>query len=84
VVAAEGYQPAPELPDMLRSIYAQPQSTYAPSILVDMEEGRPTEGEHTIGDLVDRATQRGIAVPILTSARCNLQAYEVGRSSGGP
>jgi len=60
VVAAEGYPPASELPGMLRGVYAQPASTYAPSILLDMEECRPTEGEHTIGDLVDRATQRGI------------------------
>jgi 2-dehydropantoate 2-reductase len=48
-------------------------------MLIDMEEGRPTEGEHTIGDLVDRATRRGICAPILTAARCNLQAYEINR-----
>jgi len=70
VVAAEGYPPASELPGMLRGVYAQPASTYAPSILLDMEECRPTEGEHPSGDLVDRATPRGIAVPILTCARC--------------
>jgi len=69
VVAAEGYPPASELPGMLRGVYAQPASTYAPSILLDMEECRPTEGEHPIGDLVDRATPRGIAVPILTCVR---------------
>jgi 2-dehydropantoate 2-reductase len=44
-----------------------------------MEQGRPTEGEHTIGDLVERANRRGVAVPILTAARCNLQAYELRR-----
>jgi ketopantoate reductase len=47
-------------------------------MLVDMEEGRPTEGRHTIGDLVERAAQRGVAAPILTAALCNLQAYELG------
>ena len=49
-------------------------------MLVDIEEGRPTEGEHTIGDLVDRVTRRGVSVPILSAARCNLQAYEINRS----
>ena len=48
-------------------------------MLVDMEEGRPTEGGHTIGDLVERAARRGVAAPILTAALCNLQAYELGR-----
>jgi 2-dehydropantoate 2-reductase len=63
-------------------VYAQPASAYAPSILLDMEECRLTEGEHTIGDLVDRATPRGIAVPILTCARA-VQAYYIGRTWGG-
>jgi len=52
-----------------------------PSLLVDMEEGRTTEGEHTIGDMVRRAANRGIACPVLTAALCNLQAYEIGRAA---
>lgn len=44
-----------------------------------MDEGRPTEGEHTIGDLVGRAARRGIAAPLLTAALCSLQAYELSR-----
>jgi 2-dehydropantoate 2-reductase len=64
---------------IVRGIFEPRDSTYAPSILVDMEEGRPTEGEHTIGDLVQRAARRGVPVPILTAALCNLQAYELRR-----
>ncbi len=79
VATAEGYPPPKEMTEIVRGLYAQPDSNYRPSILVDMEEGRPTEGEHTIGDLVQRATRRGVAVPILTAALCNLQAYELGR-----
>jgi 2-dehydropantoate 2-reductase len=60
-------------------LYAQPESNYGPSILVDMENGRATEGEHTVGDMVDRAQRHGIATPILTAARCNLQIYEAQR-----
>lgn len=83
VVAAEtGVPVPPEVPNIIRGMFAQPDSTYGPSILVDMEEGRTTEGEHTIGDLVDRAHRRGLAVPILTAARCNLQAYEINRAKG--
>jgi 2-dehydropantoate 2-reductase len=83
VVEAEGGTPVPsEVGNIIRGMFAQPASTYGPSILVDMEEGRTTEGEHTIGDLVDRATRRGIPVPILTAARCNVQAYEINRAMG--
>lgn len=80
VVAAEAGQVPVEVRNIIRGMFAQPDSTYGPSILIDMEEGRKTEGEHTIGDLVDRAMRRGLAVPILTAARCNLQAYELKRS----
>ena len=79
VVAAEGYPPPADIADIVSGLYAQRESKYGPSMLVDMEEGRPTEGGHTIGDLVERAARRGVAAPILTAALCNLQAYEFGR-----
>jgi 2-dehydropantoate 2-reductase len=46
-----------------------------------MEDGRPTEGEHTIGDLVERAARGGVTTPILSAALCNLQAYEINRGN---
>jgi 2-dehydropantoate 2-reductase len=79
VTAAEGYPPPKEVADIVRGLYAQRHSRYGPSMLVDMEEGRPTEGEHTIGDLVERATRHGLPVPLLTAARCSLQSYELSR-----
>jgi 2-dehydropantoate 2-reductase len=79
VVAAEGYPAPKDVAEIVRRLYAQRDSGYGPSMLVDMEEGRPTEAEHTIGDLVERATQRGVPVPILTAALCSLQAYELCR-----
>ena len=83
IVEAEAGSPVPaQVVNIIRGMFAQPDSTYGPSILVDMEEGRTTEGEHTIGDLVDRANRRGIPVPILTAGRCNLQAYENNRAAG--
>jgi 2-dehydropantoate 2-reductase len=80
VAMAEGYNPPESGAELVRSLYSQTDSKYGPSILVDMEEGRRTEGEHTIGDMADRAARHGIAAPILTAARCNLQVYEVLRS----
>jgi 2-dehydropantoate 2-reductase len=79
VAAPEGYRPPDGIKDTARALYSQSDSTYGPSILVDMENGRTTEGEHTIGDLVDRANKHGVPVPILAAARTNLQVYEAGR-----
>jgi 2-dehydropantoate 2-reductase len=81
-VSAAGYPPPP-VPDtaaIVRGMYSQPDGNYGPSMLIDMEDGRPTEGEHTIGDLVNHAAKHGVSVPILTAALCNLQAYEINRS----
>jgi 2-dehydropantoate 2-reductase len=84
VVAAEGYPPTPDIPSIIRRLFSQPESTYGPSLLVDMEEGRATEGEYTIGDLVKRAARCGISAPILGAALCNLQAFEINRKQVRP
>ena len=81
ILATEGYRPAEQTLGLIRGLFAQVGSNYAPSLFVDMAEGRPTEAEHTIGDLVRRAGARGISAPILNAALCNLQAYEIGRSA---
>jgi 2-dehydropantoate 2-reductase len=77
IVNAEGFPPPTEFLDVLRP--ALPVTDARVSMLVDVDEGRPTEGEQTIGDLVRRAAQKNISVPILTAALCNLQAYEINR-----
>jgi len=81
IATAEGYPPPPEAADIVRGFFASAASTYGPSLLVDMEEGRTTEGEHTIGDMVRRGANRGLACPVLTAALCNLQAYEINRAA---
>lgn len=79
VIAAEGYSAPPEIGNFLRALYSRLGSDYRPSIAVDMEAARPTESEHTIGDLVRRADRRGVDTPILRAALCNLQIYEARR-----
>ena len=80
VVTAEGYPPPADAANIVRGFFSQPASTYGPSLLVDMEQGRTTEGDHTVGDLVRRAAGKNISVPILSAALCNLQAYEINRT----
>jgi hypothetical protein len=57
------------------------QARLSMDILRGPEDGRPTEGEHTIGDMVEHAARAGVSVPILCAARCNLQAYEISRGA---
>jgi len=79
VTAAEGYPPPNPIRDLCVGLYSQPGLGYRPSIAADLEAGRPTEGEHTIGDLVRRADRHGLDVPILRAALCNLQIQEARR-----
>jgi 2-dehydropantoate 2-reductase len=79
VATAEGYPPPAAMKNAMRELFAQPGSVYSPSILRDLEQGRPTEGEDTIGELVRRADRRGIEVPLLRAALCNLQVHDVRR-----
>ena len=83
VVTAAGYPPAPaaDTAGLVRGLFSQADSTYGPSMLIDMENGRSTEGEHTIGDMAGHAARANVSAPILSAALCNLQAYEINRSN---
>lgn len=83
VTTAEGYPPPAWIKGVISGMYSQTGSDYGPSTLHDMENGRPTEGDHIIGDLVRRADRLGVEVPILRTALCNLQIYEARRQAGG-
>ncbi len=63
---------APTL-ELYNRMFTTRGSPFAASMLRDLEAGRPTEGEHVIGDLVRRAAAQGIETPML---RCSLAAIE--------
>jgi 2-dehydropantoate 2-reductase len=79
ITTAEGYPPPAAMTDNIRELFAQLGSIYSPSILRDLEQGRPTEGADTIGELVRRADRRGMEVPVLQAALCNLEVYDFRR-----
>jgi 2-dehydropantoate 2-reductase len=81
VAAAEGHRFSAAMRELVRGLYARAGSPYGPSLLWDLENGRRTEGAHTIGDLVRRADSHGLDVPVLRAALCNLQIYEARRSA---
>jgi 2-dehydropantoate 2-reductase len=79
VTTAEGHPPPATMKDAIRELFAQSGSIYSPSILRDLEQARPTEGDETIGELVRRADRRGMGAPLLQAALCNLQVNDVKR-----
>lgn len=81
VTTAEGYPPPAAIIELYRGAYARIGSETAPSMLYDVENGRRTEADHILGDLLRRADRLGIEVPILRAALCNLQIYEARRSA---
>lgn len=62
-----------------RGLLTQPGSSFAASMLRDIERGGPTEGEHILGDMVESAARFDVAVPLLRMARTHVQVYELRR-----
>jgi 2-dehydropantoate 2-reductase len=53
-----------------------PASTFGPSMLIDLEEGRPMEVEATVGSIVRRAKERVVSTPQLTLIYANLKVIQ--------
>jgi 2-dehydropantoate 2-reductase len=79
IAAAAGHPPPAWLREIVIQVWSQPGSSYGPSLLADIENGRPTEGEHVIGDLSRRADQHGVQAPIVRAGLCSVQIYEARR-----
>jgi 2-dehydropantoate 2-reductase len=76
VAAALGHPVSQKTLDMYQRMFTTQGSKFAASMLRDVLAGRPTEGDHIIGDMVDRAAAIGHATPILLAARAGLAVYE--------
>jgi 2-dehydropantoate 2-reductase len=57
-------------------------SAFAASMLRDMEAGRPTEGDHVLGDFARRAAVQGINTPLLRCALAAVETYEAKLRTG--
>jgi 2-dehydropantoate 2-reductase len=74
---AAGYEPSPKFVETVTAILTQEGSKLTASMLRDIERGGPTEGEHILGDLVERAERLGIPTPLLRLARCHVAAHDL-------
>jgi 2-dehydropantoate 2-reductase len=62
-----------------RGILTQKGSSFAASMMRDVESGGATEGEHILGALLALARKHGVATPMLEVAATHLEAYSARR-----
>jgi 2-dehydropantoate 2-reductase len=60
---------------------SDPTSTLAASMCRDVERGNNVEADQILGNLIEKAEEKGVAVPILEIAYCNVKAYEQRRAA---
>jgi 2-dehydropantoate 2-reductase len=76
VAAAAGNAPRANYMTSIKALLTQSGSPLEASMRRDMEQGRATEVEHVIGDMLQRARAAGLESVGLKSAYCTLQVYE--------
>jgi 2-dehydropantoate 2-reductase len=80
VGAAAGYTPRSNYLASIKALLTQAESPLEASMRRDLEQGRATEADHVVGDMLRRAQSAGIESQLLKAAYCNLQAYEQKRT----
>lgn len=76
VAAAAGHAPRPASAGQTRRQLTDPASHWAASMMRDIEQGAARlEAEAILGDLIHRGAARGLALPLLGAAHCQLQVY---------
>jgi 2-dehydropantoate 2-reductase len=83
IATVEGFAPSEPIMTRNRAMLTTPGSTFAASMLRDIERGAPIEGDHIIGDLVRRGEARQRNIPLLRIAQAHLKAYEARRTREG-
>lgn len=79
IAHAAGHAPGEAAQAEALALLTDANSASTASMLRDIEAGRPTEGDHILGDLLRRGRAAGIAAPLLALAHTHVQAYEARR-----
>jgi 2-dehydropantoate 2-reductase len=78
IAAAQGFPPTHTAVARMRSMLTAPGSTFAASMLRDIERSAPIEADHIVGDLLARGDAQ--RYPLLRIANAHLKAYEARRA----
>ncbi|HUD87358.1 MAG TPA: 2-dehydropantoate 2-reductase [Xanthobacteraceae bacterium] len=80
IAAADGFAPREASHTRSRTMLTAPGSTFAASMLRDIEHGAPIEADHIVGDLIRRGEHASNEFPLLRIAYAHLKAYEARRA----
>ncbi len=75
VAHAAGHRSRPAFLERTRALLTERGSSFAASMLRDLERGGPTEAAHVVGDMLTRARAGDLSAPMLRAAWCHLQAH---------
>src|SRR5580692_1844513 len=90
IATARGFAPGAAAMTRNRGMLTMPGSTFAASMLRDIERGAPTEADHILGDLIRRGDGGDGGpndLPLLRIAYAHLRAYDARRkreNAGAP
>ncbi len=79
IAASRGFAPREEILQRGHTMLTAPGSTFAASMLRDIERGAPIEADHIVGDLLQRGAGKERDYPLLRIAYTHLKAYEARR-----
>jgi 2-dehydropantoate 2-reductase len=83
IAAANGHARSEGFMRSWEETFSQRDSQYATSMLRDVERGGPTEVEHILGFMLNKASEANIAHRTLLLAYTHIKAFEQRRAAGG-
>lgn len=82
IAARNGHPPDAAFVERFTQVFSDAQSSYATSMLRDVEAGNRTEGDHIVGFALEKARAAGIDATPLEIAYTHLRAYDNRRAAG--
>ena len=82
IAKREGHAPRAKMLQFAKERLTDPEGLWSASMLRDLEAGKPVEGDHIVGWMLDRARAHGVDDTILSLAYAHLKAYEARRAAG--
>ena len=79
--AHAGYPITESQLDQWRQIFSDASSTFAASMLSDMQRGGPVEADHIVGYMLERVHEAGFDTTLHGIAYTNLKVYEASRNA---
>lgn len=81
IARREGYPPSQGAIDFARNRLTDATGAWSASMSRDVEAGRPTEADHIIGWMLERARRHGVDASLLSLAYTHLKTYDARRTA---